>query len=95
MTEQVAEEVRVLMARKQVNQVTLATRLGLSQSGVSKRLRGITPFDANEIGQLAEIFEVPPAQLLGLNTPGVPMGGTTAEESKALPTERDEEPAAA
>jgi transcriptional regulator with XRE-family HTH domain len=65
LTERVAEEVRALMGRHNVTQMQLVDVLGVSQTGVSKRLRGLTPFDANEIGVLADYFGVNPAQLLG------------------------------
>ena len=65
LTERVAEEVRALMGRYDVTQMQLVDVLGVSQTGVSKRLRGIIPFDANEIGVLAKFFDVEAADLLG------------------------------
>lgn len=65
LTERVAEEVRALMARQGVTQMQLVEVLHISQTGVSKRLRGLIPFDANEIGVLAEYFGVRPGELLG------------------------------
>ena len=64
------------MARRNVTQTQLAQVLHVAQPAVSKRLRGLTPFDANEIGALAEFFEVSPAELLGerLPNPGDPAG---------------------
>lgn len=53
--------------------------LHVSQTGVSKRLRGLIPFDANEIGLVAEFFDVDPADLLPspATRPG-PDGGAAA-----------------
>jgi transcriptional regulator with XRE-family HTH domain len=77
----VAEEVGVLAARHKrdgVNQAALARVLGISQSQVSKRMRGATPFTLAELGQLAWFFGVDPAVLLGAARnphPAVPDGG--------------------
>ncbi len=60
----VAGNVRALMARRGVSQHQVADVLGLSQTAVSKRLRGVTPWDVNEMGTLAEAFGVPIAVLL-------------------------------
>lgn len=74
LTETVAEEVRVLMTRRGVVQEDLVDVLHVSQTGVSKRLRGLIAFDANEIGLLAAFFGVKPAQLLGeTGMPGPPV----------------------
>lgn len=77
LTVQVAEEVRALMARRHVTQMQLRDVLGVSQSGISNRIRGRVPFDANEIGLLADFFQVDPADLLGTRSPrGGPTGGS-------------------
>ena len=65
LTERVAEEVRALMGRHHVTQMDLCGVLGVSQTGVSKRLRGLIPFDVNEVSQLAAYFDVSPGELLG------------------------------
>lgn len=65
LTERVAAEVRALMGRHNVTQTQLAEVLQVAQPAISKRLRGKTPFDANEIGVLAQFFNVNPAELLG------------------------------
>jgi transcriptional regulator with XRE-family HTH domain len=79
LTERVAAEVRALMGRYNVTQVQLTQVLGVSQTGVSKRLRGKTPFDVNEIGILADFFNVDPSELVGGTRlgprPGGPDGG--------------------
>ena len=53
------------MGRYDVTQMQMVDVLGVSQTGVSKRLRGIIPFDANELGVLGEFFGVDAAELLG------------------------------
>lgn len=60
----VSGNVRALMARRGVSQMRLAAVLNLSQTAVSKRLRGVTPWDVNEMGTLAEAFGVPITDLL-------------------------------
>lgn len=65
LTATVAEEVRALMGRRIVTQKQLADVLQVSQGQVSKRLKGLIPFDTNEIAKLAAYFDVHPAELLG------------------------------
>jgi transcriptional regulator with XRE-family HTH domain len=64
-TTDIAEEVRAAIARKRVTQIKIATALGLSQSGVSRRLSGETDFTATEMGALATILGVPVGTLYG------------------------------
>lgn len=60
----VARNVRALMTDRDISQVALARVLHLSQQAVSKRLRGITPWDVNELGLAAQALDVSPGQLL-------------------------------
>lgn len=85
LTERVAEEVRALMGRHHVTQMDLCAVLRVSQTGVSKRLRGVTPFDANEIGVLAGYFGVSPAELLGIRVSPGPSGGTPVTSTYPTP----------
>lgn len=50
--------VRGEMARKGVNQTQMAEALGISQAAVSARLRGVTPFDINELAAIARLLGV-------------------------------------
>ena len=63
-TAQTGRNVRAEMARAGVSQIDLAERVGLSQSGLSKRLRGVVPFDVNELDSIATALDVPIADLL-------------------------------
>lgn len=81
-TELVAAEVRALMGRHSVTQMQLREVLGVSQTGISKRLRGLTPFDANEIGLLADYFQVTPGELFGQGSPFGPNGGLSMGTGK-------------
>lgn len=56
--------IRAEMSRRGLSQTAIATRLGLSQAAVSARLRGITPFDLNEVVKLADLFGMTVDQLL-------------------------------
>src|SRR5438046_1645738 len=52
------------MARYGVFQLDLQRVLGLSQTAVSKRLRGLTPWDINELAAVAEFFHMPLGDLI-------------------------------
>jgi transcriptional regulator with XRE-family HTH domain len=56
--------VRAEMARRGVSQTALAKTLGMSQTAVSKRLRGTTPFDINELHAVAAALDVTLDRLL-------------------------------
>lgn len=57
------------MGRYNVTQMQLTQVLGVSQTAVSKRLRGLTPFDVDEIAALADYFRVSPSVLFGESQP--------------------------
>lgn len=65
LTEQVSREVGALLGRYRVSQTALGEWLGLSQAGVSARLRGTTEWKVREIERIAEGFNVHPAALMG------------------------------
>lgn len=56
--------VRAEMARRGVSQAKLAAALGLSQPSISARLRGVTPFDVDELHAVADFLDVSAASLL-------------------------------
>ena len=64
---QVGKNVRAEMARHGLTQTQVALTLGVSQSGVSRRLLGAIAFDVVELGTLAHLFDVPASYLLGEN----------------------------
>jgi transcriptional regulator with XRE-family HTH domain len=74
----VATEVRALMARYDIVQLDLQKALGLSQSAVSKRLRGVTPFDVNELDEIARFFGMSLAELIKEADEPRPNGPTSA-----------------
>jgi len=60
----VGANVRAEMARRRVSQMALGAHLGLSQTTISKRLAGVTPFDINELAAIAELLHVNVVDLL-------------------------------
>lgn len=62
---QVAEEVRVLLARRRISGVQLARRLGMSQGYLSRRLNGVQPFDMDDLEKIANGLDVPVSILFG------------------------------
>ena len=55
----IAANVRAEVARTRTSQTNLAHLLNLSQSSVSMRLRGATPFSAHELATIATHLEIP------------------------------------
>lgn len=60
-----AANVRAEMARRNVRQITVAKRLGISQAAISRRLSGETEFSVAELLQVADLLGVTAAHLLG------------------------------
>lgn len=56
--EQVAEEVRALLARKMKTGADVAAAIGKSPMYVSRRVRGEVAFDLDDIQRIAEVLEV-------------------------------------
>lgn len=59
----VGANVRAEMARRGMMQQELATTIGLSQPGLSKRLRGAVAFDVDELAAVATALDIAPADL--------------------------------
>ena len=55
-TERVAENVRVEVARLKLSQKAIADALGISQSSANRRYLGITPFDVEELYTMAAVL---------------------------------------
>lgn len=62
--EAVAEEVRVMMARKRLSQSALAERAGMSTSTLARRLSGESDFTLGELFRLAQAFGVSTNKLI-------------------------------
>ena len=66
----VGTNIRAHMKRLHYSQAQIATVIGTTQTGVSRRLRGKTTFNVEELALLAALFRVPANRLL--NTPPKP-----------------------
>lgn len=62
--EHVAEEIRVLLARKRISAAELARRTGIKQSTMSRRMTGETAFDMDDLELIAEALEVEVTDLM-------------------------------
>lgn len=60
-----AEEIRALLARRRISQREFGAALNLSQSGVSRRLDGKTPFTLDELAAAADFLDVPVSAFFG------------------------------
>jgi len=75
----VAEKIRIELARRMVKQTAVASFLGITQSSVSSKVRGVTPFTLDELGPIAELLDVEPAELLA------PPAGPTSRAGPRFP----------
>lgn len=60
---QIADNVRAELARRQLSQVALAQAIGLTDLAISRRLRGVVPFRADEMAAVAAFLGVSVAEL--------------------------------
>lgn len=65
LTEAVAAEIRVHLARQRRRGTDLAEFLGISTAAVSAKLNDKTPFTLTEVERIAEWLQVPVRELLG------------------------------
>lgn len=63
-TERTGANIRAELARKGMTQAELSQAVNISQSQFSKRLRGVIPFDINELHDIAAHLGVDVAVLL-------------------------------
>jgi len=64
LTEQVAEEIRALLARRRISGRELARRIGASYSWVNFRLTGAQPLTLDDLDRIAAVLEVDYRDLL-------------------------------
>lgn len=62
--QEIGANVRAEMARLGISQNKIAAHMNLSQTAISARLRGVTPFDVNELSTVADYLQVAPEDLL-------------------------------
>lgn len=82
LAERVAGEIRATLSRQQLQQQDVAEQLGWTQPYLSRRLTGRVPFGLNDLGLLAAVLGVAPADLLPTPTPVARR--TPAARTKAL-----------
>lgn len=80
MRQRVAEEIRVLLARRRMSGSELARQIGASQPYVSRRLTGEIAFDVDDLEKIAAALDVQPSDLL------IPKTVTGTYQGEALPT---------
>jgi transcriptional regulator with XRE-family HTH domain len=56
--EHVAEEIRVLLARRKMSGAELARRTGIKQSTMSRRMTGETAFDMDDLEAIAAVLDI-------------------------------------
>lgn len=77
MREQVAEEVRALLARRRLSARATARALGWSPMYLSRRMTGTAPFDVDDLAALSALLDVPVTAFFPqmiMSGGGVPMG---------------------
>lgn len=62
--EHVAEEIRVLLARRRMSGAELARRTGIKQSTMSRRMTGETAFDMDDLEAIAAVLDVEVGDLI-------------------------------
>lgn len=64
-TQSVTEEIRVLIARRNINQKVLSAGADIKPATLSRKMKGEHPFDIWELERIAAYFEVPITDLFG------------------------------
>jgi transcriptional regulator with XRE-family HTH domain len=54
----ISTNVRLLMTERGVTQMALAAAMQLPQTSISKRLRGVVAWDAEDLDRLVQVFDV-------------------------------------
>lgn len=62
-------EVKVWMARRRLNQVELAAKIGVDQTWVSKRLSGKTATTVEDLGMIAAAMDIAAAEFYRVGDP--------------------------
>lgn len=89
LSDAVAKEIRVLLVRLDLKQAELATRMGMSEMWVSRRLRGAQPIDLNDLQRFAGALDVEVVDLLPRPGDGhVVVAGGTSRRKITTPTAR-------
>ena len=68
--EHVRTEIKVWMARRRLNQIELAQRLGHDQTGVSRRLSGKRTMTVDDLEAFGRALDVPAAEFFRVRADG-------------------------
>lgn len=88
LNERVARELNALRARYDRSQADLAQVIGVTQSQMSKRLKGTVPFTLTDIERFAAYFGITASDLLGYAESPHPTGPGTRVARKYLDSPR-------
>lgn len=64
LSERVAEEIRVVMARRKMRQSQLARQMGSNEQWLSVRLRGVQEIGLNDLGRIADALGMSASQIV-------------------------------
>lgn len=82
--DEIASAVNAFVARAGISKSATAHEIGMSQSAFSRRTTGAEPFDADELGMLADYFGVTIIDLISGNVTAI------APNAKKAPTPKGE-----
>jgi transcriptional regulator with XRE-family HTH domain len=84
----VAEEIRVLLARRKMSANQLAQLTGIKQSNLSRRMTGETAFDLNDLELIADALGVAVTDLMPQRVEaGQQINGRSAPISRSVPAD--------
>jgi transcriptional regulator with XRE-family HTH domain len=86
LSEQVAEEIRALLARRRISGRELARRLGASPSWVNFRLTGAQAIDLNDLQRIAEVLDVDVTSLIPNSRTRTVVNGAGTAGQTTVPT---------
>ncbi|MEU9022359.1 helix-turn-helix transcriptional regulator [Actinomadura sp. NPDC048394] len=72
--DQVAEEVRALLARRRLSARAAAQQLGWTPMYLSRRMNGSAPFNVDDLAALAQLLNVPITDFFPMATTGTTAG---------------------
>lgn len=64
LNERVAEEIRVMLARRNITATELARRAGMTQRSISRRITGEKAIDVDDLERIARALDVEITELL-------------------------------
>lgn len=88
-SDRIARGLRVRLAAADLSQVDVGRILGLAQSSVSDRMRGVTTWRVTELARLSQVLGCTLDAIAGGDTSGIPddSPGTTPDEPTETPAQ--------